>query len=599
MDVRLLGPFEVWDGSDRLPVGSGKQAALLALLVLHGGEAVSNERLVEALWDGRPPPTAPKNVQIYVSQLRKAIGEAVIETRVNGYAAVLDVDELDATRFERLVERGSELLADGDDAAAAATLSEALRLWRGPALAEFAYADFAQPEIARLEELRLAALEDRIDADLALGRQRQVVPELESLVRDHPLRERLRGQLMLALYRDGRQADALEVFRAARQMLVDELGLEPSRSLQELERQILEQDPNLEAPRRRRVAVRSSGRRALIAVGGVVAVATALTLALVAFTGGSKAVHVRLNAIGVIDPKSNKVVAQIPVGVNPVAIAVADGSVWVANEQDRTVSEIDARSRRVVRVIALDGVVTGLTAAGGFLWVLNASTPANTTPAIEITKINPRFGGIVDRIPTDLAYGETIEGDLAVTGDTAWVPSTYGYVPTETLEQIDLATHRVSARFRLFGPRRAGEGITYGNGAVWLHDARGLVRLDPLTGNLRVAEVLGGGGVALGFGRVWVGSRFLPMCLTTDCARPKPGYVAEIDREAQGVDTTIHADDPVDVAVGSGSVWVVNRRTRTVQRIDPATGRTVATIPLGNSPIAVAVGAGAVWVAVS
>src|SRR5438874_5454305 len=137
MDVRLLGPFEVWEGDDRLPVGSGKQAALFALLVLHRGEAISNERLVDALWDRSPPPTASKNVQIYVSQLRKTLGEGVIETRGGGYAAALDREQVDTTRFEALVERGSALLGDGDHAAAGATLSEALALWRGPALADF------------------------------------------------------------------------------------------------------------------------------------------------------------------------------------------------------------------------------------------------------------------------------------------------------------------------------------------------------------------------------------------------------------------------------------------------------------------------------
>ena len=226
MDVRLLGPFEVWEGEDRLPVGSGKQAALLALLALRRGEAFSNDRLVDALWDGHPPPTAPKNVQIYVSQLRKALGEGVIETRGGGYAAALERDQVDTMRFEALVERGSVLLADGDHAAAAGTLSEALALWRGPALADFAYAEFAQSEIARLEELRLGALEDRIDADLALGRHRQVIPELESLVRDQPLRERLREQLMLALYRSGRQADALDVYHDMRRRFGEELGIE-------------------------------------------------------------------------------------------------------------------------------------------------------------------------------------------------------------------------------------------------------------------------------------------------------------------------------------------------------------------------------------
>src|SRR5262249_21088561 len=292
-----------------------------ALLAVRRGGVVSNDALVEALWDGRPPPTAAKNVQIYVSQLRKALSEHAIETRGNGYSLLLDPDHLDIARFESLVEQGRESLARGDNDAASATLGEALTLWRGPAVAGFAYAEFAQVEIARLEELRLAAVEDRIDADLALGRQRRLVPELEVLVRSYPVRERFREQLMLALYRSGRQAEALEAFREARRAFVEELGIEPSRSLQAIERQILEQDPELDSPRRRSTA-RLPRRRRVLLVGGLL-VAGAATAVAVAFSGGSNAVHVEINAVGVVDPTKNEVVAQVPVGVNPVAIALS------------------------------------------------------------------------------------------------------------------------------------------------------------------------------------------------------------------------------------------------------------------------------------
>src|SRR5262249_8141261 len=204
-------------------------------------------------------------------------------------------------------------------------------------------AELEQVEIARLEELRLAAVEDRIDADLALGRQRRLVPELEVLVRSYPVRERFREQLMLALYRSGRQAEALEAFREARRAFVEELGIEPSRSLQAIERQILEQDPELDSPRRRSTA-RLPRRRRVLLVGGLL-VAGAATAVAVAFSGGSNAVHVEINAVGVVDPTKNEVVAQVPVGVNPVAIALSQGRAWVVNEEDRTVSEIDARTR--------------------------------------------------------------------------------------------------------------------------------------------------------------------------------------------------------------------------------------------------------------
>jgi YVTN family beta-propeller protein len=594
MDVRLLGPFEVWEGDRRLSIGGGKQLALLVLLVLNRNEVVSSDRIVDALWDGRPPPTASKNVQIYVSQLRKVLGEDAIVTRSGGYSLALPPDAVDSDRFEGSLAHGRELLANGDNAAAAATLRRGLSLWRGSALADFAYADFAQGEINRLEELRSSAVEERNEADLALGRHAELVPELESLVREHPLRERLRAQLMLALYRSGRQADALAAFRAARQTLVDELGLEPGRSLQELERQILAHDPRLDAPRRS-TTVRVPRKRALVV--GALVTAAAVAAAAVAFRSETKPVQVALNSVGVIDPATNKVVAQVPVGINPSAIAVENGRVWVANEEDRTLSEIDAHSRKSIRTIALDGAATDVTAADGFVWVLNAATPENTTPPVEITKINPRLGQVVDRIPTDLAYGEVIEGQLAVARGSAWVPSVVGDSPTQAMERIDLARHRVTGRFRVFGPRPAEAGITYGGGAVWFVDARGLVRFDPVTENIDVMAVQGGGGLAVGLGGVWVGARFPPECLLLQC-KSKPGYVAKVDLGRGAVAGTIPAEDPAAVAVGRGSAWVANRQTKNVERIDPMTNSMIATIPLGNTPTAIAVGDGAVWVVV-
>jgi WD40 repeat protein/DNA-binding SARP family transcriptional activator len=254
MDFRILGPLEVWSGERRASLGGSKQRMLLALLLLHRNEVVSVDLLVEELWAGRPPATAVKIVQVYVSQLRKALGgrrtsrdaEDVLVTRAPGYLLRVGRDELDADRFERLVEEGRRVLGAGSPRLAARTLLEALALWRGPALADFAYESFAQLEIGRLEELHLSALAYRMDADLALGRHEELVGELEALVAENPLRERLRGQLMLALYRAGRQADALEVYRQTRGLLHGELGLDPSRALQSLERAILLQDPALE-----------------------------------------------------------------------------------------------------------------------------------------------------------------------------------------------------------------------------------------------------------------------------------------------------------------------------------------------------------------
>jgi DNA-binding SARP family transcriptional activator len=239
VDFRLLGPFEVADDSGPIPLRGDKQRAVLARLLLEPGRVVSTDRLIDALWGEQPPRTAPTSLQNFVSQLRKVLGPDAVATKPPGYVLHAERDQLDIARFEQLVVEART--KDGPDRRSE-RLREALSLWRGPPLADFAFEAWAQPEIMRLEELRLSALEDRIEADLEAGRHAELVGELESLVAEHPLREGLRGQLMLALYRSGRQADALDAFQEARQTLVAELGLEPGPSLQTLHRRIIQQE---------------------------------------------------------------------------------------------------------------------------------------------------------------------------------------------------------------------------------------------------------------------------------------------------------------------------------------------------------------------
>ena len=247
MEFRLLGPLEVVDGATSLPIAARKQRALLAVLLLNANRTVSRERIVDDLWGETVPDSARKMVQIYVSQLRKVLPEPRLHTRPPGYALELADSELDLDRFERLVADGRAALTGGRAGDASDLIRRALALWRGPALAEFSE-PFAHPEAARLEELRLTALEWRIEADLALGRDAEVVGELEALVPRHPLRERLRSQQMLALYRAGRQAEALASYQSFRRALADELGIDPSAALKDLERRMLVQDPGLERP---------------------------------------------------------------------------------------------------------------------------------------------------------------------------------------------------------------------------------------------------------------------------------------------------------------------------------------------------------------
>jgi DNA-binding SARP family transcriptional activator len=250
MEFRILGPLEVWDGGSQVSLGGPKPRALLTVLLLSPNEVISTDRLIDDVWGGDSLESAAAALRVNVSRLRKALPQDVLTTRSPGYVLRVEPDELDLHRFERLVDEGRSLRERGLAADASERLRDALSLWRGAPLADFAYESFAQAAIARLEEIRLAAVELRIDADLALGRHDALVGELEALVAEHPLRERLQSHLMRALYLSGRQAEALEAYKAARRALVDELGIEPSAALQELERAILRHDPSLavEAP---------------------------------------------------------------------------------------------------------------------------------------------------------------------------------------------------------------------------------------------------------------------------------------------------------------------------------------------------------------
>jgi DNA-binding SARP family transcriptional activator len=247
VEFRVLGPLEARVGEHAVPLGGRKQRALLAVLLLHANEVVTTDRLIDELWGAEPPRTAPTALQVHVSQLRNALKahRQRLLTRPGGYLLALEPDQLDLHCFERLAAAGERALADGDPLSALTNLRAALDLWHGPPLADLADEPFAHLPILRLEELRLAAIETRIEAELALGHHEALVGDLESLVREHPFRERLRGQLMIAFYRAGRQADALEAYRDGRRVLVDGLGIEPGETLRQLQAAILRHEPTL------------------------------------------------------------------------------------------------------------------------------------------------------------------------------------------------------------------------------------------------------------------------------------------------------------------------------------------------------------------
>jgi DNA-binding SARP family transcriptional activator len=280
MEFRILGPLEAWDDRRQIELGGSKRRAVLAFLVLHANEVVGRDRLIDELWGEQAPRNASAALHSHVSRLRKQLGPDVLATRAWGYIVRTEPGEIDLERFQRLVDDAEPLPARER----AEKLREALALWRGGPLEDLAFEPALARDVARLEELRLAVLENRIDADLEAGYRNDITGELEALIAEHPLRERLRGQLILALYRGGRQAEALEVYRETRRVLADELGLEPSPELRELERAILRQDPSLvpTEPSAERVLAsrgRPGRRRRLFGAAGVVLLAVGGALA--------------------------------------------------------------------------------------------------------------------------------------------------------------------------------------------------------------------------------------------------------------------------------------------------------------------------------
>ena len=580
-EFSILGPFEVVAEGHAVRLGGPKQAALLAVLLLGRGEVQSSDRLIDLLWGERPPATAAKTLQVYVSNLRKLIGPEAIETSGRGYRLVVAAEDLDADRFEALASQGRRALSEGDAATARGLMGSALSLWRGEPLADFAYAPFAQPEIVRLGEARLAAVEGRIEADLALGNHAQVVAELEGLVTRHPARERLLGLLMLALYRSDRQVEALEVFRHGRQALADELGLEPGPKLRELEQAILRHDQALAAPRSSAPIARSVRGPvirggALIAVGGLILLAAAVTAIAVVISRGSSSPGPIGNTVVAIDARTDQLVGRADVGAEPGAVGFADGSIWVANVEDQTVSQVDPRSLQAVRTLAIGATPTAIATTPGAVWVTTTSPNATS---VEIHRINPQF----DTIAAPIRVGNAVPGgggSIAASGQTIWVAPSNG-----ELAEIDAGSGTV---VRKLDPNVAPNGIAIGNGAVWATggDADNVMRLDPSGLQTAIPVDRRPTAVAAGAGAIW----------TID---PQDGTLVRIDPSTNASTNTVPVGTlPAGIAIGAGSVWVANSGDGTVTRIDPQTDRVIATIAVGGSPQAITIAEGRAWVTV-
>ena len=517
VDFRVLGPLEARDEERELSLGGPKQRALLAVLLLERNTVVSRDRLIDALWAERPPPSASHTLDAYVSRLRKLLGPDRLTRRAGGHVLHADAAEVDVDRFDELAARGREQLAAGATTEAAATLRAALAEWRGAALADLLYEPFAAEAAAPLEERRLNVLEERIDADLASGHAAELVGELERLVAEHPFRERLLGQLMVALYRSGQQARALDAYRAGRHRLAEELGLEPGRALQELERAILAHDPALAPPVPPRESAPRLGlqrRRIAAAAATAVIVGTGIGLTL-ALRSASDSVAFGSNGLVELAAHSGALPAALEVTSAPAAVASGYGSLWIAEPGRGRVERVDPERRTVEDRITIGGSPSGLAAGGGSVWA------------------------------------------ASVAGDS--------------VARIDPATGTVTQTIGLAGSRLSALG--FGRGALWIADATdaSLLEIDPDSGTLRRTVTLPSPASALAVTdqALWVADYDGGTVSEVD---PRGGNVLAPVRVGGG---------PSALAVTPGSVWAANALDSTVSRIDTRSGTVTATLPVG------------------
>jgi DNA-binding SARP family transcriptional activator/ABC-type transport system substrate-binding protein/streptogramin lyase len=571
VEFLVLGPVEVRIDGRAVALGGPKQRALLALLLLSGNEVVSRDRLIDGLWGLRAATSAQRSLDSYVSRLRTLLGSDRIQRRRPGYLLRVEPDELDLERFEGLLERGRAAAAAGDASTARDLLREGLGLWRGRALTDLESEPFVAVEAERLEERRLLALEARIDAELELGGGSELVGELERLVADHPFRERLLGQLMLCLYRAGRQADALAAYQVCRRRFAEELGLQPSQELRALERRILEQDlalaaaiPSPSPARRRRI------RPARIVVAAL-ALAALLASAIVGVelgTGGSSASTVGGSSAGVFElGAGSSIVARSSLGDAPAAMAADGSSVWLVEPNAGAVERVDRASGRVVEKIALGGSPSTIAFGGGAAW-------AASVPGASVKRIDPATYAV-----TTIPLGGARASALAFGLGHLWVADeTDG-----TLLEFDI-DGRLQRTLRLDLQPTA---VVVGAQGIWIADYNeGLVaQVDPHTGATIASIRVGNGPVAvsIGDGAVWVANRL-------------DSTVSKVNPESDVATAIPVGSDPVALAVDAGSVLVGNESSATVSRIDAGSGRLSGATAVGGGPTALVVAGGRVWV---
>jgi YVTN family beta-propeller protein len=607
----ILGPLQVCRAGCAVPLGGPRQRAVLALLLLEANRVVSMDRLAEDVWGGSPPEGWATTLQTYVFHLRRALepdrgrGAAgdVLVTRDRGYLLRAGRRHMDAARFQDGFMAGRAALEAGRCAEAAQTLRQALDLWRGPVLADLADYAFTRPEAARLEELRLAAVEARVDADLALGRHDALTAELEQLAAEHPLRERLHGQLMLALYRCGRQADALAAYRRVRGLLAGELGIDPGEPLQRLHASVLAHDRALDwrpgsqtplpaedhraaadvpvtSPATGRSRLRPAGRsgvlewgrqraRRLLVVGSALAVAAAACIVVVARPWVADATGVPANSVGLVGAAGRRLGAPVAVG-SPGGLAYGERSVWAVGSTGGTLSRINPATHAIVDQIPVGSAPSAVTVTGGSVWVANSGDGT-------VSQISAAAGKVVQTIPVGNTPVAIASGPSGV-----WVANE----SDDTVDRIDPATGTVTRTVPVGG---LPDGIAAGLGAVWVANGQDgtVTQIDPATGQPSGPIYVGSGpaGIAVTPGAVWV-------------ANSLDRTVSKIDPAAGRVTGTIGVGDgPSAIVAAKNAIWVSDEFDATLDRINPQTGQVVSTMHLGSSPRGMVAAGPGVWVA--
>lgn len=580
----------MWEGGRQLRLGGLKQRSLLALLLLRAGSVVSSERLIEELWGDDQPADAATALHQQVARLRRLLEpHDVLRTRSPGYLLSIGPEQVDLGRFERLRDEGRSLLENGKADEAARVLRSALELWRGDPLADLAGERFLLGESPRLEEARLEALEARLEADLMAGRHRELVAELRELVRAHPLRERFRAQLMLALYRAGRQADALEVYADARRTFADDLGLEPGPELQRLQKAILAHDAALEPPRRSLLAARRPRLVAGAIALALLAAAAALAIALVRDEGSraeALAAEPSPGAVVALDAEGGSVRRRIAAGRTPSAIAAHRGVVWVVDGDAQTVLRL-SESSRVVETFSTGATPTDIAAGAESIWVANGRPleraqfigPVATT----VARLDPTTGTKRTEVPLPRpggALSNLVENHLAVRNGAIWAVTA-----DFDVARIEAATGAITARSRAV----QAAAVAAGPAGVWVLGVDGAVaKLDERTGRAAIRASVPAssvGSIAVGDDAAWVTS-------------PSDGTLWRISAARDGDASAIALSRGVsDLAVGPDTVWVANPLAGTVVAVGIVSGEVERTVELSGIPRSLALDGKTVWVA--